>query len=265
MPGTTPTVETVRWRAESPRSSCRRSSAAQHGIDVGERLAHAHEHDVRDALPAWRAARARPARRSRRSRGGARSRPDRSRRTCSPSRSRPATRRTRSRGRRCASARSRPARRRACATATCVVAPSALVWLVTGVERERERVGELGAQRLRERGEVVERRALRPQAVVELRDAVLRRARRVERARRARRASRRSGWSCGARPRARTRGRCGAPRSRATGTARARRCCRPRRTACPSSRPRSCTACRPATASARPSPVPCARGSTPIT
>ena len=75
MPGTTPTVDTVRWRAEMPTSSCSRVHASSTGVDVGERLAHAHEHDVARRVAATRAARGAPARRSRRRRGAARSRP----------------------------------------------------------------------------------------------------------------------------------------------------------------------------------------------
>ena len=217
-----------------------------HVVDVRERLAHAHEHDVRDALRSWRAARARPARRSRRSRGGARSRPDRSRRTCTPSRSRPATRRTPSRARRCSIS----------TVSTCApscVRQSHLRRRAVGAgllgdrrERERERVGELGAERLRERGELLERAPLRPEPVVELRERGTRGAPRASRSAAELVArARRSGWSRGLDVDARTRGRCGAPRSRATGTARARRCCRPRRTACPSTAPRACTACEP--------------------
>ena len=47
MPGVMPTVETVRWRAERPRSSCMRSTDVPGAVVVRERLAHPHEHDVR--------------------------------------------------------------------------------------------------------------------------------------------------------------------------------------------------------------------------
>ena len=52
MPGTMPTVETVRWRADSPRSPCSRSTAPHTAVVVGERLAHPHEHDVADPAAA---------------------------------------------------------------------------------------------------------------------------------------------------------------------------------------------------------------------
>ena len=50
MPGTTPTVDTVRWRAESPASRVQPRQRLEHRFDVGERLAHAHVDDVGDAL-----------------------------------------------------------------------------------------------------------------------------------------------------------------------------------------------------------------------
>ena len=46
MPGTTPTVDTVRWRAEMPEVVVDPFERLEHGLDVRERLAHAHEHDV---------------------------------------------------------------------------------------------------------------------------------------------------------------------------------------------------------------------------
>ena len=58
MPGTTPTVETVMRRAEMPKSSCRRVTARPRRVVVGERLAHAHEHDVASPVAAMRARRA---------------------------------------------------------------------------------------------------------------------------------------------------------------------------------------------------------------
>ena len=158
------------------------------------------------------------------------------------------------------------------ATATCVVAPSALVCIGdrrrarAGARRRAARAASLGSV-----GELVERRALRPQAVVR----AARRGTRgsphdVEQRRRARRASRRSGSSCASRScrrrRGRTRGRCGARRSRASGRARARRALSAATNSMPVAAPRVVhSVAGPAIASARPSPVPCVRGSTPIT
>ena len=48
MPGTTPEVETVMWRAPRPEpvAVVERGHRLEHPIEVEERLAHAHEHDV---------------------------------------------------------------------------------------------------------------------------------------------------------------------------------------------------------------------------
>ena len=46
MPGTTPTVDRVRCRAESPMSPCRRGDGAPDPLVVGQRLPHPHEHHV---------------------------------------------------------------------------------------------------------------------------------------------------------------------------------------------------------------------------
>ncbi len=50
MAGATPTVLMVMRRAERPRSSWRRCDRGPRVVVVGERFAHAHEHDVADAL-----------------------------------------------------------------------------------------------------------------------------------------------------------------------------------------------------------------------
>ena len=87
MPGTTPTVETVRWRAERPTSSCSRVHASSTASTFASgspmpmnttlrdalRRGVLRAHDLLDDLA--------------RGRGGARSRPGPSRRTCIPSRS----------------------------------------------------------------------------------------------------------------------------------------------------------------------------------
>ena len=49
MPGTSPTVEMVSLRADRPMSPCMRSTDAQTAAFVGQRFAHAHEHDVAEA------------------------------------------------------------------------------------------------------------------------------------------------------------------------------------------------------------------------
>ena len=140
----------------------------------------------------------------------------------------------------------------ASARATSSVAPSRLAWLrhdesASGSARSSSARSALGSGR-----EVVERQALRPQAVEELRRrgtsarATTRAARRGRRVAPSR-VTARSGPSRRSRHRARparTRGRCGAPRSRASGTARARRCCRRRRRASPRVAPRSWSALR---------------------
>ncbi len=87
----------VMWRAPRPnrRRVVERVDRLEHAVEVEQRLAHAHEHDVGQALarrPRGGAPRGGPGRRSRRSRGRGRSRARRSRRTGSRPRSRPGSR-----------------------------------------------------------------------------------------------------------------------------------------------------------------------------
>ena len=145
-----------------------------HRVDVGERLAHAHEHDVRDPLRAWRAARARPARRSRRA-SRWRSKPAWPVAQNVQPIAQPACDETHTVARSALSISTVSTCAPSCVRHShLLVAPSAARLLGDRRERERERVGELA--RAAPSGasvSVVERRALRPQAVVELRDAVL--------------------------------------------------------------------------------------------
>ena len=94
MPGSTPTVDTVMCRAPMPNpcGSLRIVRTVSTAGQFMQRLAHAHEHDVRRQGAAGRAARARePGRRSRTARGCARSPSVPSRRRRSGAHSPPAT------------------------------------------------------------------------------------------------------------------------------------------------------------------------------
>ena len=129
--GTSPTVETVTPRARHAEAARRGvgqpAYGADHGLVVGQRLAHAHEDHVGDATRAAGdlAAGQRPgagdapARRSRRWTCCAAGRPGRWRRTGRPCRSRPGWRRTSWPGRGSASAPTPRARRRRASTGSC--------------------------------------------------------------------------------------------------------------------------------------------------
>ena len=163
MPGTRPAVDTVIRRGEkpAPQGCSQQRERARDVVEVVQRLAHPHEHQV-----------GRPAARQRGgpvdlrddlagAAGGARSRASRSRRSCSRSRSRPATRCT---GSACCGPRPRrgsaPIRwrgRRACGSASLRVPSRAVCSERLRQRHQRVVVLQRRAQRRRDVGHRLER------------------------------------------------------------------------------------------------------------
>ena len=144
-----------------PARIVQRVDRGEHPVEVEQRLAHPHEHDVREPLAVARRAGARrggPGRRSRRSRGPARTRARRSRRTGSRPRSRP--------GSRCTACGARAARRGpgSASGPTRSSAPSDSRWRPFSVRPPSERRSSVSPTVSNRNARVDRRRGARPAA-----------------------------------------------------------------------------------------------------